>query len=327
MKALYRATLGAALFVTWLSAGAGAQPQDYPSRPVRVIVPYAAGGSSDIVVRLLGQKLSALWGQQLLVDNRSGAGGLIGTEAAARATADGYTLYLATDGPLTVAAAMRQGLSYDWRKDFVPISMLAVSYQMMLVSKVVPTETVAEFVALAKSKPGVLNYASIGIGSSPHLGAERFKSAAGVDLTHVPFRGSSTQAIAAMVAGDVAFFMNGTATSVPHVKSGLLRGLAVTSPTRQESVPDIPTFSELGMPSVDVMIWFAALAPAGTPDAVLRKLNADIIKVSSDPVFRKELADRGLDVKTSTPEGLRDFMERDFIKVRELVDRLGIKPD
>jgi len=325
VRAFYRAMASLPLLAALLSVGAAAQ--DYPSRPVRVIVPYAAGGSSDILVRLLGQKLSALWGQQLLVDNRSGAGGLIGTEAAARSNADGYTLYLATDGPVTVAAAMRQTLPYDWRKDFVPISMLAVSYQMMLVSKAVPAETVAEFIALAKARPGVFNYASIGIGSSPHLGAERFKSAAGVDLTHVPFRGSSTQAIAAMVTGDVAFFMNGTATSVSHVKSGVLRGLAVTSPTRIESVPDIPTFSELGMPSVDVVIWFAALAPSGTPEGIIRKLHADIVRVSSDPLFRKELADRGFHVKTSTPDELKEYMEQDFSKVRELVDKLGLKAD
>ena len=189
----------------------GAAAQDFPTRPVRFIVPYAAGGTSDIVVRTFGQKLSELWGQQLVVDNRAGGGGLIGTEAVARAEPDGYTLYLATDGPLTVAASLHKRLPYDWKRDFAAISMLAVSYQVMLVSKKVPAETLQEFIALAEARPGALNYASIGIGSSPHIAAERFKMAAKVDLTHVPYRGSSSQAIVGLIAGDVSMFMNGTA--------------------------------------------------------------------------------------------------------------------
>jgi putative tricarboxylic transport membrane protein len=307
-----------------LVAFTNAAAQDYPSRPVRIILPYAAGGTGDIIVRLLGNKLSSLWGQQLIVDNRTGAGGLIGTEAAARAEPDGYTLYLATDGPLTVAASLHERLPYDWKRDFAPVTMLAVSYQVMLVKSSNPARSLQEFMVIARQRPGELNYASIGIGSAPHLAAELFKSIAKVDLIHVPYRGSSAQAMTAMIAGDVAMFMNGTASSLPHMRSGALRGLAVTSANRLESLPDVPTFSESGLPGVDVILWFAVLVPSGTSPAILRKLHADIVQASADPEYQKAIGARGLEVRTSSPEQLGDFMQRDFVKFRDLIQKLGL---
>ena len=196
-----------------------------------------------------------------MVDNRAGGGGLIGTEAAARSEPDGYTLYLATDGPLTIAASLYKRVPYDWKRDLAPVSMLAMGYQVLIVKPSLPARSVQELVALARQKPGELNYASIGIGSAPHLGAELFKSVAKVDITHVPYRGSSAQAITALLAGDVAMFLVGTSTAVPHIQSGALRGLAVTSRNRVEGLPDVPTFSEAGLPGVDVSIWFAVLVP------------------------------------------------------------------
>src|SRR5262245_607166 len=216
---------------------AGAYAQSFPNRPVRFVLPYAAGGTGDIIVRLLSPKLSAIWGQQLVVDNRPGAGGVIGTEFAARAEPDGHTLYLGTDGPLTVAAHLHKNLSYNWKRDFVPVTMLAVSYQVMLVKASDPARNLQEFIANAKQRPGALNYASIGIGSAPHLAAEMVLSAAGMKLVHVPYRGSSAQAMTAMIAGDVAMMMNGTASSIPHIQSGALRGLAVTAPHRVNGLP------------------------------------------------------------------------------------------
>ncbi|MGZ5814531.1 MAG: Bug family tripartite tricarboxylate transporter substrate binding protein, partial [Xanthobacteraceae bacterium] len=189
--------------------------QDFPARPVRFIVPYAAGGSGDLLARLLGNKLAAIWGQQVVVDNRAGGGGLIGTEFAARSDPDGYTLYLATDGPLTVAASLYKRVPYDWKRDFAPVSMLAMGYQVLIVRASLPARDLKELIALAREKPGELNYASIGIGSAPHLGAELLKSVAKVDVTHVPYRGSSAQAISALLAGDVAMFLVGTSTAVP----------------------------------------------------------------------------------------------------------------
>jgi tripartite-type tricarboxylate transporter receptor subunit TctC len=323
MKAsLYRSIV---LLVLTFAPLATAVAQDFPTKPVRAILPYAAGGTGDIILRLLGQKLAPIWGQQLVVDNRTGGGGLIGTEAAARSAPDGYTIYLATDGPLTVAASLHKNLSYDWKRDFMPVTMLAVSYQVMLVKASMPARNVQEFIALAKQKPGQLNYASIGIGSAPHLSAESFKFAANVDLIHVPYRSSSSQAITGIIAGEISMFMNGTASSIAHIQSGALRALAITSPKRAENLPDVPTFTEAGLPSVDAVLWFAVLVPSGTPEAVIRKLNADLLKASADPEYKKALAERGLEVRTSTPEELGAFMEKDYLKVRDLVQRLNLK--
>jgi tripartite-type tricarboxylate transporter receptor subunit TctC len=324
MKAILR--IAVSLCVT-LGPLAAASAQDFPNRPVRFTLPYAAGGTGDIILRLLGPKLTAIWGQQLVVDNRPGAGGVIGTEFAARAEPDGYTIYLATDGPLTVAASLHKNLSYNWKRDFMPVTMLAVSYQVMLVKASDPARNLQEFIANARQRPGQLNYASIGIGSAPHLAAELVKSAAKIDLVHVPYRGSSSQAITAMLAGDVSMFMNGTASSIPHMQSGALRALAVTAPNRVPGMLDVPTFTEAGLPSVDVILWFAALVPTGTPPAIVKKLHADLVQATSDPEFKKALELRGLEVRTSSPEELGQFMERDYLRFRDLIQELGLKAE
>jgi tripartite-type tricarboxylate transporter receptor subunit TctC len=305
----------------------GAAAQDFPSRPVRFIVPYAAGGSGDLLARLLGNKLSGVWGQQVVVDNRAGGGGQIGTEAAARSEPDGYTLYLATDGPLTIAASLYKRVPYDWKRDFAPVSMLAMGYQVLIVRASLPARDLQEFLALARQKPGELNYASIGIGTAPHLGAELFKSVAKVDITHVPYRGSSAQAITALLAGDVAMFLVGTSTAVPHIKSGALRGLAVTSRKRVAGLPDVPTFAEAGLPGVDVSLWFAVLVPSGTPAAIVKKLNADIAQVVADPEFKQALAVRGFEAVSSSPQQLAEFLDKDHVKFRDLIGRLGLQVD
>ena len=299
--------------------------QDFPTRPVRFIVPYAAGGSGDLLARLLGNKLAAIWGQQVVVDNRAGGGGLIGTEFAARSDPDGYTLYLATDGPLTVAASLYKRVPYDWKRDFAPVSMLAMGYQVLIVRASLPARNLQELIALAREKPGELNYASIGIGSAPHLGAELFKSVAKVDVTHVPYRGSSAQAISALLASDVAMFLVGTSTAVSHIQSGALRGLAVTAGKRVDGLPDVPTFAEAGLPGVDVSLWFAVLVPNGTPAPIVKKLNADIAQVVADPDFRQALAVRGFDAVSSSPEELAQFVAKDYVKLRDLIQKLGLQ--
>ena len=306
---------------------AGACAQDFPSKPVRLVVPYAAGGSGDLLARLLGEKLSAMWGQQVVVDNRPGAGGLIGTEFAARSDADGYTLYLATDGPLTIAASLRRHVPYDWKRDFAPISMIAVGYQVLIVGPKLPARTLQEFIALAKEKPGALNYASIGIGTAPHLAAELFKSLARVDLAHVPYRGSSAQAITALIAGDVAMFMVGTSTAVPFIANGNVRALAVTSDKRLDSLPDVPTFAEAGLPGIDVRIWFAVLVPAATSAAIVRKLNADIVRAVADPDYHRALEVRGFEAQSTSPEQLTAFLEKDYVKFRDLIATLKLQVD
>jgi tripartite-type tricarboxylate transporter receptor subunit TctC len=180
-------------------------------------------------------------------------------------------------------------------------------------------------IALAQQKPGELNYASIGIGSAPHLGAELFKAVANVDITHVPYRGSSAQAISALLAGDVAMFLVGTSTAVPHIQSGALRGLAVTASKRVDGLPDVPTFAEAGLPGVDVSLWFAVLVPSGTPTPIVKKLNADVAQVVADPEFKQALAARGFDAISSSPEQLAEFLDKDYVKFRDLIQRLGLQ--
>jgi tripartite-type tricarboxylate transporter receptor subunit TctC len=316
------ATLGLAL-----ASLAAAQAQDFPSRPVRFVVPYAAGGSGDMLARLLGNKLASIWGQQVVVDNRAGAGGLIGTEFAARSEPDGYTLYLATDGPLTVAATLNKRVPYDWKRDLAPVSMLAMGYQVLIVSPSLPARNLQDLISLARQRPGALNYASIGIGTAPHLGAELFKSVAKVDIAHVPYRGSSAQAITALIAGDVEMFLVGTSTAVPHIQSGKLRALAVTAPSRVDGLPDVPTFAEAGLPGVDVSLWFAVLVPGGTPPAIVKKLNADIVQVAAEREFKQTLQLRGFEAKSSTPAQLAEFMDKDYIKFRDLIQKLGLQLD
>ena len=317
-------TLLAAATITALASMPSAA-QDFPTRPVRFIVPYAAGGSGDLLARLLGNKLAVIWGQQVVVDNRAGGGGLIGTEFAARSDPDGYTLYLATDGPLTVAASLYKRVPYDWKRDFAPVSMLAMGYQVLIVRASLPARNLQELIALARQKPGELNYASIGIGSAPHLGAELFKSVAKVDVTHVPYRGSSAQAISALLAGDVAMFLVGTSTAVSHIQSGALRGLAVTAGKRVDGLPDVPTFAEAGLPGVDVSLWFAVLVPNGTPAPIIKKLNADIAQIVADPDFKQALAVRGFDAVSSSPEELAQFLDKDYVKFRDLIQKLGLQ--
>lgn len=310
-----------------LAAAVGASAQEFPTRPVRIIVPYAPGGSGDVLARLLGNRLSQMWSQQVVVDNRPGGGGLIGTEQAARSDPDGTTLYLATDGPVTIAATLHKSVPYDWKRDFAPVSMMAVGYQILITSPQLPAQTLQEFIALAQRKPGAMNYASIGVGSAPHLAAELFKSIAKVDLVHVPYRGSSAQAITALIAGEVAMFMVGTSTAIGQVQGGKLRGMAVTSPQRVEGLKDVPTFAEAGLPGVDVKIWFAILAPSATPQPILRKLHADIAKAVGDPEYKGALRGRGFEAMSSTPEELAAFLEQDFVRNRDLIQRLGIKAE
>jgi tripartite-type tricarboxylate transporter receptor subunit TctC len=303
----------------------GVAAQEFPSRPVRFVVPYAAGGSGDMLARLVGSKLSSMWGQQVVIDNRPGGGGLIGTEFAARSEPDGYTLYLATDGPLTIAASLYKRVPYDWKRDFAPVSMVAAGYQVLIVRPSLPARNVQEFVALARQRPGELNYASIGIGSAPHLGAELFKSIAQVDIAHVPYRGSSAQAITALLAGDVSMFLVGTSTAAPHIQGGTLRALGVTAGQRLEGLPDIPTFAEAGLPGMDISIWFAVFVPAGVPTGIIKKLTADIAQVVADSEFQKTLAARGFEARSSSPEQLAEFLHKDYIKFRDLIGKLGLQ--
>jgi tripartite-type tricarboxylate transporter receptor subunit TctC len=318
--------LGLALAAAPLGAMT-ASAEDYPSRPVHLIVPYAGGGSGDLLARLLGEQLSKLWGQQVVIENKPGAGGLIGTEAAAKSAPDGYTLYLATDGPLTIAATLHRHLPYDWKNDFAPISMMAVGYQILLASPKLPATNLKDFIALVKDNPGKYNFASIGVGSAPHLAAEMFLSMAGLKMTHVPYPGSSQQSITALISGDVAMFMVGISTAVPFVQAGTVRGLAITAAKRTDSLPDVPTFAELGMPKMDYSLWFAVEAPSGTPPAVVKKVHDDMARIAADPEYQKALHVRGFEAQSNTPEQLAAFLESNYLQVKPVIERLGLQVD
>jgi tripartite-type tricarboxylate transporter receptor subunit TctC len=289
-------------------------------------VPYAPGGSGDILTRLLGSKLSAIWGQQIVVENKPGGGGLIATEIAARAAPDGYTIYLATDGPVTVAPFLYKSVPYDWKRDLAPISMMAVGYQILIVSPKLPVKTLKEFIAYAKERPGKLNYASIGVGSPPHLAAEMFKGQAGVDIAHVPYRGATAQAIASLIAGEVQMFMVGTTPVIGPVKAGKLRGLAVTAPSRIDGLPDVPTFAEEGLPKVDVKLWFALMAPGGTPKPVIDRLHAGVAKAIADDDYKGTLQKRGFQAMSMTPAELGEFLGRDHARMGQVVKSIKLEP-
>jgi tripartite-type tricarboxylate transporter receptor subunit TctC len=297
----------------------------YPSRPVQFVVPYAPGGSGDVLARLLSDRLAAKWGNQLVIENRAGAGGLVGTEYSAHANPDGYTIYLATDGPTTVAATLYKSVPYDWKRDFAPISLIALGYQVLVVSPKFPAKTLPEFTSVVKKDPDKYNIASLGIGSPPHLAAELFQAQAGIKMTHVPFRGSSVQAITALMSGDVSAYIVGVSTALPFVQSGTLRALAVASPRRLENLPDVPTFAESGLPDFDYSLWFAVLAPSQTPPAIITKLHDDIAAAVADPAYNKALVASGYEPKSDTPEELATFLAKDYVKNRALIQKLGLQ--
>lgn len=296
--------------------------QAFPNKPVRLIVTYPAGGSADTLARFLGQQLSETWSQQLVVDNRPGANGIVGTEAAAKAPPDGYTLYLATDGPISINPSLYANLPYDWRRDFAPVTLLAILNQVLVVPASLQVQNVQELIALARQRPGQLNYASIGIGSSPHLGAELFKSLAGVDMTHIPYKGAG-QTITALLTGEASMLFTSEQTAAPHVKSGKLRALATTARKRSIVFPDVPTVAESGLPEFEMRIWFGLFAPAGTPELVVRKLNADF--AAALQTMRDGLIARGYDPQSSTQEELRALVQDDQDRWAALVRKAGIK--
>jgi tripartite-type tricarboxylate transporter receptor subunit TctC len=303
----------------------GVSATTFPTRPVHLVVPYAAGGSGDLLARLLGDKLAAKWGNQLVIDNRAGAGGLVGTEYAAHSNPDGYTIYLATDGPTTVAATLYRNVPYDWKRDLTPVSMIAVGYQVLIVSPQFPAKTMSEFISLMKKDPGEYNMATLGPGSPPHLASELFQSQAGIKMTNVPYSGSSVQAIAAVIGGDVAGYIVGTSTAFPFVQGGTLRALAVASPHRLENLPDVPTFAESGLPDFDYSLWFAVLAPSKTPPDIIAKLHEDIAAVVAGPDYQRALVVRGFEAKSDSPEDLAAFLEKDYLKNRTLIQKLGLQ--
>jgi tripartite-type tricarboxylate transporter receptor subunit TctC len=296
--------------------------QDYPSRPVRIVVPFAAGGSSDTISRIIAQKLTASVGQTFVVENRPGAGGNIGMDSVAKAAPDGYTLLFAA-GSLAINVSLYSKLPFDPVKDFQPIIHVCSVTGILVVHPSVPAASAAQFIELARSQPGKLNFASAGSGTVIHLAGEMFKSMANVDLVHVPYKGSGP-ALADLLGGQVqAMFANMPGT-LQHVRAGKLRVLAVTSEKRSELLPDVPALSEL-VPGYAASTWFGVLAPAGTPPAIVARLNAEFAKALASPEVISHLRSEGAEVTGGTPEWFRDFLRADISRWAPVVKASGAK--
>jgi len=300
----------------------------FPERPVRMIVPFAAGGGSDILSRAIGQKLTEGWGQQVVIDNRPDAGRNIGMEVGARASPDGHNLVMAYTGTIAINPSMYPKLPYDPVRDFAPITQVASAPMLLVVNPAVPAKSVKELIAYAKAHPRQLNYASAGNGTTPHLNGELFKSMAGVDMVHIPYKGGiGGQVITDLLSGRVQVYFVNMLAGIPHAKAGRLRGLAVTSSRRSPAMPEIPTLSEAGVPGYEALNWYGVLAPAGTPAPVVTRLNADFVRVLSAPEVKDRLAGEGAEAVGDTPAQFAAFIRTEIAKWSRLIKDAGIRPD
>jgi tripartite-type tricarboxylate transporter receptor subunit TctC len=321
--AVRKTGFGSALALLVLLCGPAAA-QDYPSRPVRIVVPSSPGGGTDILARVLADHLSRSLGGQVFVENRPGAGQMIGIEQVARAAPDGYTLLMAAS-TLAINPAMYKKVNYDALRDFAPISQVAGLPNVLVVHPSLPAKSVAELIALAKQKPGQLTYASAGIGTSPHMGMELFKSMAGIDLQHVPFRGTGP-AVTEMLSGRVPTGLSNTLTAIPHIEAGSLRALAVTGTKRAQALPQVPTIAEAGVPGYDAMQWYGLLAPAGTPPAIVARLQADIARALNLPDVKEKLAADGAEAVGSTPAQFTALIKDEVEKWAKVARAARIEP-
>ena len=299
--------------------------QSYPSKPVKVVVGYAAGGATDVIARLLAVKLGGQTGQTFIVDNRSGANSNVGAELAARSPADGYTLYLFTIAN-TINASLYDKLGYDPQKDFEPIGLIAKVPNILVVNPKLPIKSVADYVRFAKEQPNGITFASSGSGSSIHLSGEMFKMISKSNMLHVPYRGSAP-AVADLLGGQVESMFDNTPSSLPQVQAGRLRAIAITSASRSSLLPDVPTISESGFPGFDVQSWFALAAPAGTPKPVIDHLNAELNKALADPDLRKRLVALAATPEPGTPEQLRTFINAEVKRWHDVVKASGAKAE
>ena len=296
---------------------------DYPNRTVRIIVPFAPGGSTDVVARILADKLGTEMKQGFIVENKPGAGGNIGADAVAKATPDGYTLLMGTTGVLAINKYLYKEMSFDPERDLAPVSYTSLITNILVVNPQVPAKTVSELVALARAKPGSLTFASSGAGSSTHLSAELFKSMAGVDILHVPYKGSS-QAITDLMGGQVTMLFDNAPSSIPFVEQGKLRALAVTSTKRLPNLPDVPTLDEAGVKGYESLSWSGIMAPAGTPKRVIDKLNAAIEKILRDPDVKQRFASLGVDPVGGPPEAFSRHIRAESEKWARVVKTANI---
>ena len=310
-----------------LTALAGtASAQDYPARPIRIVITFPAGGPSDVVVRTIGQRITENWGQPIVVDNRGGGGGIVGTEIVAHAAPDGYNLLVGTAGGMSINPALHPKLSYDPLRDFAPVAMLVLNPQILVVHPAFPAASVKELVALAKAKPGQYNYASAGSGTATHLGMELFKATTGINVVHVPYKGGAP-ATTDLIAGQVQMLFVSIPSVMPHVKAGKLRAIAVGSAKRSRSAPDVPTVAESGYPGFEYANWNALFAPAKTPAAIVARLNGEVVKILKEPDVAQRLVAMGAEPDPGPPDALARYMREDAARWKKLIQATGIRAD
>ena len=308
----------------WLPVGgAAAAAPDYPVRPIRMIVSSSPGGANDTAIRLVAPLLTERFGQPVVIENRPGAGSVIGTDLVAKATPDGYT-FLVTSSSFTIIPSTYQKLPFDPIKDFAPVTTLTSFAFLVVVHPSVPANSVKELIALAKAKPGALNYASGGTGTPPHMGAELFKMMAGIDIVHVPYKGA--QATPAVLGGQVQFYVAPFGTTIPHVKSGRFKALAVTGAKRSSLLPELPTVAEAGLPGYEHRVWNGVLAPARTPPAIVAKLAHEVEAVLTTPAIRDGFIAQGVEPGGLGPKEFAGLIKRELAKWAKLVKQAGIKP-
>lgn len=315
----------AAIFGLMLAhAHACAAEPVYPSRPIRFIVPNGAGGTTDLVARSVAPKLAERLGQQVVIDNRPGSGGILGTEIVAKAAPDGHTLLMGTIGNIAISPALYRKLAYDSLRDFAPVTQLASAAYMVLLHPSVPARSMKELAALAKAKPGMLNFASAGSGTGSHLAAELFKAVAGADMVHVPYKGGSP-AMTDVIAGQVQLMFNGIPSSMPHLRSGRVRALAVTTATRSPAAPELPTIAEAGFPGAESTSWTGILVPAGTPAPVVATLNAAFVKALQFPDVVSRLSMDGATPVGNSAAEFGTYIRTELVKWATVVKTSGAK--
>jgi tripartite-type tricarboxylate transporter receptor subunit TctC len=308
-----------------LLAPLAAKAQDFPSKQIRLIVPFPPGGPNDIIARVVGQRMSEIIKQPLVIDNRGGQGGVLGTDVVAKAAPDGYTIGIVSASSLVISPTMDK-VAYNVQKDFAPVTLVTTVPEMLVVATNVPAKNMAELVALAKAQPGKLNFASAGIGGLPHLAGELFKLTARIDIVHVPYRGAAP-AINDLLGQQVQMTFLDLPVILPQIKAGMLRPIALGAPERATTAPDVPTTAEVGMPDLLIENWYGMIAPAGTPEKIVTTLNRVANEAMNDPSVKAKLAEQGLTVAGNTPEQFRDFLDSETKKWARVIKDAGVPVD